>query len=140
MAALFTLSLTTFSTFFLGNHPELANDTLPVSRFVEEVLPPDGKILVYNKILPSMAFNTKLITTSIDAGDKSLKRETLFEEDSKWQNYLMDVTSEEIKNNEFFVGSVLVVKQKERIDSQLEAWSDHYSKKKLVNNWIVYYN
>lgn len=140
VAALFTLSLTSFSTFFLGNHPELANDTLPVSRFVEEVLPPDGKILVYNKILPSMAFNTKLITTSIDAGDKSLKRETLFEEDSKWQNYLMDVTSEEIKNNEFFVGSVLVVKQKERIDSQLEAWSDHYSKKKLVNNWIVYYN
>ena len=140
VAALFTLSLSGFSTFFLGNHPDLAHDTLPVASFVEEVLPPDGKILVYNKILPSLAFNTKRMTISVDAGDNSLKRETMFEKNDKWQNYLVDARSEAIKNDEFFVGSVMVVRQNEIVDSRLKAWSAHYVNKKQVTNWIVYYN
>ncbi len=140
VAALFTLSLTGFSTFFLGNHSDLANDTLPVARIVEEVLPSDGKIFVYNKRLPSLAFNTKRIPISIDAGDNNLKRETTFEENDNWQNFLIDATSEVVKNDEFFVGSVMVVRQKEVNDSRFKAWSGHYLHKKSVNRWVVYYN
>jgi len=140
VAALFTLGLTGFGTFFLENHPDLANDTLPVASFVEKVLPPDGKIFVYNKRLPSMAFNTKQMTISVDAGDNSLKREKMFENNDQWQNYLIDATSEAIKNDEFFEGSVMVVRQNEMNDLRFKAWSGHYSHKKPVNKWIVYYN
>lgn len=80
------------------------------------------------------------MTISVEAGDNSLKRETMFEENDKWQNYLIDATSEAIKNDEFFVGSVLVVRQNEMNDSQFMAWSAHYSHKKTLNKWIVYYN
>lgn len=140
VAALFTLSLTGFSTFFLGNHPDLANDTLPVARFVEEVLLPDGKIFVYNKRLPSLAFNTKRMTISVSAGDNNLKRETIFEENDEWQEYLIDAASEVTKNDEFFVGSVLIARQNEKNDSQFKAWSGQYLHKNLVNKWVVYYN
>ncbi len=140
VAALFTMSLTGFSTFFLGNHPGLANDTLPLAKFVEEVLPPDGKILVYNKRLPSLAFNTKRMIISVDAGDNNLKRETMFEENGQWKDYLMDATSEEVKNDKFFAGSVLVVRQSEMNDARFRAWSDHYSHKRPLDKWVVYYN
>lgn len=140
VAALFALSLTGFSAFFLGNHPDLANDTLPVARYVEEVLPPDGKIFVYNKRLPSLAFNTKRMTISVNAGDNSLKRETMFEENDKWQEYLVDAASEATKNDEFFAGSVLIAKQNQKNNSQFKAWNGHYLHKKLVNKWVVYHN
>lgn len=140
VAALFTLSITGFSTFFLGNNPDLANDTLPMARFVEKVLPYDGKILAYNKILPSLAFNTKRMTISVDAGDKSLSRETMFEEDDHWQKYFIDAGSALVNGDHFFESSVLVVRQKDTKDPLLNAWVSHYRDNKMINGWIVYYN
>jgi 4-amino-4-deoxy-L-arabinose transferase len=140
VAAFFSLSLTMLSTFFLGANPVLSNDTREVAQLVKTLLPSNGKIMVFNKRLPSLAFETRQMILSIDAGDRGLKRETQFEGDLNWQQYLMEADSLVLKKDDFFVGSVLVAKKKQKENPRLQSLSQHYKKVAVVNEWQVFYD
>ncbi len=140
VAAFFSLSLTILSSFFLGANPGLSNDTKDVAELVKTLLPPDGKIMVFNKRLPSLAFETQQMTLSINDGDSGLNRETQFESDQSWQQYLIDADSLLLKKHDFFVGSVLVAKKKQKENPRLKSLSQHYKKVEVVNDWHVFYD
>jgi 4-amino-4-deoxy-L-arabinose transferase len=140
VAALFSLSLTILSSFFLGANPVLSNDTKDVAELVKTLLPPNGTIMVFNKRLPSMAFETQQMTLSINDGDSGLNRETQFESDHSWQRYLIEADSLLLKKDDFFVGSVLVAKKKQKENPRLQSLSQHYKKVAVVNEWQVFYD
>ncbi len=139
VAALFSLSVTVLSTFFLGANPVISNDPRDVAQFVQAQLPSHGRIMVFNKRLPSMAFNTGQLTLSIEAGDKSLDRETGFEVDKRWTEFFIEADSLLLKKDEFFTSSVLVAPEDEKDNAYLLNLAQHYSEEAVVGEWMIFF-
>lgn len=93
-AWIFAMGLTLLSTYFFSKNPEIVNDTRRLVQWIDQNRSIDEKIIVYNKRLPSISFQTNKQIISIYDGDESLNRETQFQTNQLWKNYLIN-----LKNN-----------------------------------------
>ncbi|WP_339869614.1 lipid-A-disaccharide synthase N-terminal domain-containing protein [uncultured Algoriphagus sp.] len=91
---IFTMGLTGMSTFFMSQNPGLTNDTHRVTEWIMQNEPDTKEIIVYNKRLPSVLFNSDLEVISIYDGDESLNRETQFQHDDQWKSGLINLQSD----------------------------------------------
>ncbi|NPA67891.1 MAG: glycosyltransferase family 39 protein, partial [Chlorobi bacterium] len=71
------------------------NSSKPVTDFILKHNLKNRKIIIYNARKPSIAFGLNKDIISIYDGNRDLNRETQFEKDLTWKNYLIN-----IKNNE----------------------------------------
>jgi 4-amino-4-deoxy-L-arabinose transferase-like glycosyltransferase len=90
-AFIFTLGLTTMSTYFMIQNPGLINDTRHVTEWISTHEPETKEVFIYDKRLPSILFNTDLKVISIFDGDESLNRETQFQQDQAWKKQLINL-------------------------------------------------
>ena len=90
-AFIFMVGLTGMSTYFMSQNPALTNDTRNVSAWLQHNQPKLQKVIVYNKRLPSILFNSDLEVISVYDGDESLNRETQFQKDEAWKSELINL-------------------------------------------------
>jgi len=137
-AAYFLLAATTLFSYSVQSF----KIAIPVAQWIKEKQLDKQEILVYNKRLPSLAFELNRSIISLYNGDRSLNREVQFETDNKWEKYLYNITQKSerqrlerlLKKNP----SVLVVY---KVDlSAAQTWlKAYYPQKKRLGKWTIYY-
>ncbi|REG91548.1 lipid-A-disaccharide synthase N-terminal domain-containing protein [Algoriphagus antarcticus] len=93
-AFIFTMGLTGMSTYFMSQNPGLTNDTRRVTEWITQNEPATKEVIIYNKRLPSVLFNSDLDMISVFDGDESLNRETQFQQNEKWKAGLINLQSD----------------------------------------------
>ncbi|WP_192085390.1 lipid-A-disaccharide synthase N-terminal domain-containing protein [Algoriphagus sp. Y33] len=93
-AFIFTMGLTGMSTYFMSQNPGITNDTRNVTTWLQQNEPDLKEVIVYNKRLPSLLFNSDLKVISIYDGDESLNRETQFQNNDAWKTNLINLQAE----------------------------------------------
>ncbi|QOI96502.1 MAG: glycosyltransferase family 39 protein [Flammeovirgaceae bacterium] len=140
-STLFTINLILFSSQFFSLNANEVNSLATVTSFIKQQGLHDRTIIAYDELLPSVAFELDKEIISVYAGDRSLKRETQFEPDDQWKNYLIDVndrTSLQHFKTILSKQSVVIVKNElpAKLDSLLVGRWIH----KDFEKWKVYYN
>ncbi|WP_339758061.1 lipid-A-disaccharide synthase N-terminal domain-containing protein [Algoriphagus aquimarinus] len=90
-AFIFTMGLTGMSTYFMSQNAGLTNDTRNVTAWLHQNKPELKEVIVYNKRLPSVLFNSDLKVISVYDGDESLNRETQFQQNEDWKSGLINL-------------------------------------------------
>lgn len=84
-----TMVLTIYSTYFFQANELLIGGTRPLAQFIQSQGLQDRPVLVYNKLLPSLAFNLdrNVITINDTDANHSIQREYQFETNDRWRQY-----------------------------------------------------
>jgi len=90
-AWVFTMGITGLSTYFFSQNPEITNNPQRVISWIDENTPSDERIVIYDKRLPSVPFQSGRKVISIYDGDESLNRETQFQNDEQWKSFLINL-------------------------------------------------
>jgi 4-amino-4-deoxy-L-arabinose transferase-like glycosyltransferase len=137
-AMAFTVALIPFSTMFMSNNELVVNSIKPVAAWLKEEKLDERKILVYDELLPSLAFQLGNATIiSLYDGNQSAAREVQFEQDDNWQRNLIDLTSNDA-NRINTANSVLLIK-KGKLKAHSQWLSSMYQANKTIGKWVIYY-
>ncbi|GAB2955675.1 glycosyltransferase family 39 protein [Hymenobacter coalescens] len=91
LAVLFTVGLLAAAKPILGQIEARANGSRPVARRLAELQLTDRPVLVYNELLPSLAFEQQRLPVSLYDGNHALQRETQFEAGEAWHQNLINL-------------------------------------------------
>ncbi|OON65668.1 hypothetical protein B0919_23620 [Hymenobacter sp. CRA2] len=91
MAVLFTVGLLAAAKPILGQIEARANGSRPVAERLRELHLADRPVLVYNELLPSLAFEQHRLPVSLYDGNSALQRETQFEVGDNWHQNLINL-------------------------------------------------
>ena len=87
----FTLCLLPMAKTVLHQNELRSNGTRPLALRLQRPDLAGRPVLVYNELLPSLAFALGRVPVSLYDGNPSLRRETQFEPDRAWQSLLVDL-------------------------------------------------
>ncbi|MBG8555584.1 ArnT family glycosyltransferase [Hymenobacter guriensis] len=104
-AGLFTVVLLVAAKPLLHQNELAFNGSRPLAEFLREKQLANRHILVYNELLPSLAFELGRVPVSLYDGNQSLSRETQFEANDTWQRQLINLQNPQ---QEPYLGSLLV--------------------------------
>ncbi|MHC2993339.1 hypothetical protein OB13_17795 [Pontibacter sp. HJ8] len=139
-ALLFTGLLLPYSTHLLGaNAARLKNSTDLAAALRREGLH-SRQILVYDRLLPSLAFGLGRNVISVQDQHKSLQRETQFEQTAAWQASLIRLSepTDSARLSQLLTDeSVLVVKTE--LPAGREWLGSKFKHRKMVGEWVLYY-
>lgn len=92
-------------------------NTATLGRIINEKKSPNNTVLVFDELLPSLAFHLNEVPVSVFNGNKALKREVLFQNDSSWKNYLIDFTNSAGKEKvvKYLTDSSLLIVRREKV-------------------------
>lgn len=150
MALSSLLAIALYSGYFIGANELLIGGTRPLARFIQAQGLQDEPVMVYGKLLPSLAFNLDrdIITISDDSEGYGIDRETQFQSDGKrgarWKQfwiYPSQPNSERYLERLVQAPSVLVV-HGTTPDSvpQSRAWMlQAYPQRETIGRWTVLY-
>ncbi|MER2997600.1 ArnT family glycosyltransferase [Pontibacter populi] len=141
LAALaFTLLLIPLSTHVLEADPDKTNATGHLATVLKKEGLTNHNLIVYDKLLPSLAFELQQNLVSIHDKNRSLERETQFEKDDKWRQNYLQLTNP--ADSAAFVKlltqqSVFIVKGEL---PENRSWIiKHFTRYKRVGSWQLYY-
>ncbi|MBF9237917.1 glycosyltransferase family 39 protein [Hymenobacter sp. BT683] len=89
--AVFTLFLLLAAKTLLHQNQLLFNGTRPLAERLQRLGLNGRQVVVYNQLLPSLAFELGQIPVSLFDGNSSLRRETQFEADRSWQHQFVNL-------------------------------------------------
>jgi len=141
LSVLFAIHLILYASFFFRFNSLQVNGITPVSTFIKGNNLVNRKILVYDALLPSLAFELDKEIISVYDGDRSLRRETQFEKNDDWENFLIDATDQHgliLVKEMIAEKSVLVVKTASI--SKLKSVMQGVWQEQNFGRWTVYYN
>ncbi len=141
LSSVFSLTLIAFSSAFFKFNGDKVNSLTTVSSFIKENQLRERNIIVYDELLPSIAFELDKDIISVYVSDRSLKRETQFEKDEAWRNFLLDMSdSKSLEKLKYLLSekSVLIVKKELPKDLETIMSGDWHHKD--FGKWVVFYN
>ncbi len=115
---------------------------VPVTQWIKQNHLDDREILVYNKRLPSVAFEMNRSTISLYDGDRSLNREVQFETDVKWKKHLYNLQkrSEQERLEALLKRrKTLLISYKKSLPEKQQWLKLHYKHIKKIGKWTIYY-
>ena len=138
---MFALILILAGDAVLINNQELFKSAQPIAEFIKGNNLNERKIIVYNELHPSVAFELNKSVVSLDSGNKNLQREVQFETNDFWKRSLINMHNPEevanFKNNTDFDQTILIVyKDLHKEDEWLK---DVYKKSKKLEKLTIYY-
>ncbi|ARS36222.1 glycosyltransferase family 39 protein [Pontibacter actiniarum] len=139
-ALLFTLLLLPYSTHLMGHNPQLTNGSRPIANVIRQHNLAQRPILVYNKLLPSLAFELNRSIVSLEDGSSDLDREVQFERDERWREdflRLEDPADAARLRQLLQQQPVLVVKN--TLPKERQWLLQHFSQHVKVGKWTVFY-
>jgi len=114
----------------------------PVAAWIKENHVENREILVYNKRLPSLAFEMNRSIVSLYDGDRTLNREVQFEKDNMWQKYLYNITEKKEKirlQNRLKSTPSVLISYKKVIPPKHTWLKEYYRKHTVIGKWNIYY-
>ena len=126
----------------LAQNEALLNSTKPAIDFIDNDLSDIENIVVYNYLMPSVQFNSNKMVITLNNGHNTVERETQFETDVKWKDYLYDLNTESGKAKTITIlqsKSVLISRKKEKLPDYLDFLNQSPYQKKEFGNWVIYY-
>lgn len=143
--AIYSVLLTGFLILFsclIFSHNELRfNSTAPIAGWIEANGMKDRQVIVYDRLLPSLAFHLDANVVSVNDGNRYLNREVQFETDDGWKNSLFYLThpQDSARLQAVLPGnSILLVKGEVKDNTR---WlTRDFAKRVLLGEWAVYYN
>lgn len=141
LCSVFSLILIAFASVFFKFNGDKVNSLTAVSTFIKQNQFRERNIIIYDELLPSIAFELDKDIISIYKSDRSLKRETQFEKDEEWRNFLLDMSdSKSLEKLKYLLSekSVLIFKKEMPKDFETIMSGDWHHKE--FGKWIVFYN
>lgn len=139
-ATLFVFLLTPFSTYLLAGNPELTKSGYWMAAFIEKQNLENRKVIVYDQLLPSLAFHLQKDILSVYDSDKNLIREIQFERNRNWRRHYLNIhdkTDETRLKSLLKQNSVLILKGEAAPE---KAWMiKQLPNKKQFGRWYLYY-
>ncbi len=139
-SATFTILLLPFSTYLLAANPSLTNSSTALAQALQAKEMRHKQVVVYDKLLPSLAFELNRNFVTIQDNSRSLNRETQFETDTNWKNYFLQLNKQEDSMalaNLLKKDAVLVVKGDLPVERR---WLlKHLHKKRKAGKWNIYF-
>ena len=137
--ALFSmLAFTIYGGYLIGANELAFGGTRPLAEFIQSQGLEDEPILVYNRLLPSLAFNLDRDIITLNNG--GVERETQFEIDNGWKHYWLDLhepaSVEQLRN---LVQSPSVLVTKSKLTDEWNWLTQNYNQSKTLGKWIIYY-
>ncbi len=139
-AFIFTVFLLAYGAWFMKFNELKINSTRPLAGWIKDNQLQDRNILVYNRLLPSLAFHLNDDIISLHDGNRYLKREVNFEKDEAWKKELFDLTNP-LEADRLLpllrTDPVMIVKGKVNPSSQ---WLlPYFSNQHTEGEWVIYY-
>jgi 4-amino-4-deoxy-L-arabinose transferase len=141
LGAIAMCSLLTF--FIYGGYLIGANElsfggTRPLAKFIQTQGLADEPVLVYNRLLPSLAFNLDRDLITLNNG--GVERETQFQTNDDWKQFWLDLHEpaavEKLTN---LVQSPSVLVTKEILPDEWDWISSNYTHTKSFGKWTIYF-
>jgi 4-amino-4-deoxy-L-arabinose transferase len=141
LSTLFAVHLILFASQFFALNSIEVNSVASISSFIKQNNLRERNILVHDELLPSLAFELDKDIISLYAGDRSLQRETQFEKNDQWKNFLIATTDQggPIKLKSLLSEKSVVIVKRELPLILGSAMSGEWHKK-TFGKWAVYYN
>ena len=137
--ALFSmLAFIIYGGYLIGANELSFGGTRPLAKFIQSQGLEDKPILVYNRLLPSFAFNLDRDIITLNNG--GIERETQFQIDDDWKQYWLDLrepASVESLRNLVKSSSVLVARKK--LPEEWNWIAQSYSQSESLGKWTIYY-
>ncbi len=113
----------------------------PIADFIISKGLGNNNILIYNTLKPSLSFHLNKSVIALYDGDKSLKRETQFEEDMHWKKYLIDLNSEEDSTylKQVLTTPTVLIVYKNVLPEKRKWIQNTYMHEEVMGKWSVYY-
>lgn len=139
-ALAFTLLLLPYSTHLLGANPEQIKSSEEMANLIREKGLQNRTIVVYDRLLPSLAFELNKDIVSISDQHHSLIRETQFERDEDWRNHLLRIQDKQdsVKIQALLQQQAVLI-SKRALPENRNWLSAPFENRKEVGVWIVYY-
>ena len=142
MALSSVLAIALYGGYFLGANEMLVGGTRPIARFIQAQGLQDQPVMVYGKLLPSLAFNLDrdIITISDDSEARGVTRETEFQTDDRWKQYwIYPDQPESMRYWERLVASPSVLVVRGNLPDNRTQLLQRYSQTKAVGPWTIFY-
>ena len=141
LSLIVSLFLLIGSSHIMSSNQLEVNSTKPVTDFIINNHLRDRNVLVYNTRKPSIAFGLNKSIISLNDGDKSLARETQFEQDLNWKKYLIDMKSEtEVQSlKEILKEPTVFIIYKRPLPEEQEWMLGYYQNQEVMEKWTIYY-
>ena len=126
----------------LVENEDLLNSTKPAIDFIDHDLTDIKNIVVYNYLMPSVKFNSNKTVITLNNGHNTVQRETQFETNLKWKDYLIDLKSESGRQQADAIlrhESVLISRKREVLPDYLDFLNHAPYQKKVFGKWVIYY-
>ena len=128
-------------THFLKQNDNQLNSIKHVIEFINQPKS-DKQVVVYNYLLPSAEFYTGKKIITLNNGHNTVQRETLFEKNDDWKNYLVNIQTElGIKRADSILNSnsVLITRKKHDLPESLNSLVRNLKNRKEFGSWVLYY-
>lgn len=137
----FTLFLIPFSTHLLGANPERVGSSIALAKLIRQENLQDRTIVVYDRLLPSLAFELNKNIVSVSDQNRSLHRETQFETGTGWRTYLISLQNgqDSTRLQELLRNNQAVLVSKEALPGNRNWLREQLGNSRQVGNWIIYY-
>lgn len=141
LSLLFSLTMILFASQFFRRNSIEVNALSPVSAFLKNSHLDDRNVIIYNELLPSLAFDLDKSIVSVYAGNRSLQRETQFEKDDAWRRTLINAADKgNVKKLNALLSGKSVVIVKKALPLQLKTLMTGQWHTRRFGKWLVYYN
>ena len=150
MAWFSVLAIAIYGGYFIGANELLIGGTRPLAQFIQAQGLQDEPVLVYGKLLPSLAFNLDrdIITISDDSEGYGVERETQFQASSqtgdRWQQFWIypdQPDSKRYLERLVQAPSVLVVRgaTPDSLPGSREWILKNYPQRETIGRWTLFY-
>ena len=138
---LFASALMVYSALFFKLNSIQVNSTAAIATFIQKNGLRERDILICNEILPSLAFELNRDIIAVDAGTGPLKRETRFEQNDRWRDFLIKATDGpgNMKLRAALSTKAVVIAKKQLAPAISAVMKGQWQEKRF-GKWIVYYN
>ena len=136
----FTLFLLPYATHLLGANADRLNPSTALGNLIRQQGLQDRTIIVYDRLLPSLAFELNKDIVYVRDQHESLNREMQFEKNDEWRNHLLliqerqdSIRLQQMLNNQ----AVLISKR--ALPANRNWMRKQLANSRQVGDWLVYY-
>jgi 4-amino-4-deoxy-L-arabinose transferase len=139
-AVIFTVALLLAAKPILRQNELAANGTRPLAELLRQRKLTQRPVLVYNELLPSLAFELGKVPISLNDGNHNLNRETQFEVDTRWKQNLMYLSdSAEQSDLEWLLQQQPVLLIKGELSPERQWILSNFKQQEKLGKWTVWY-
>ncbi|MDO6391795.1 glycosyltransferase family 39 protein [Pontibacter sp. BT731] len=138
-ALMFTFFLIPFSTHLLGANAAQLNPSTALANLIRQEGLQNRTIIVYDRLLPSLAFELNKDIVFVSDQHHSLQRETQFETSDAWRNHLLRIQDrQDSARLQEMLRSQSVLISKRNLPVNRDWLRQPFANSKKAGVWIIY--